>query len=70
MSVEKRVEYLLGAALRAEQEGDGRTARALRRMADEARELEARRLERRVERGAPGTGADPVGPRRRAALPT
>lgn len=58
MSVEKRIEYLLGAALRADHEGDGRTARALRRMADEARELEARKLERRIERAKP-----PVAPR-------
>jgi hypothetical protein len=47
MSAEKRIQYLLGAALRADNEGDGRTARTLRRMAEEARELEARRLERR-----------------------
>ena len=50
MSVERRIEYLLGAALRADQEGDGRTARSLRRMAEEARELEARKLEKRNER--------------------
>ena len=53
MSAEKRIEYLLGAALRADHEGDGRTARSLRRMAEEARELEARRLERRTERVQP-----------------
>ena len=52
MSVEKRIEYLMGAALRAEQEGDRRTARALRLMAEGARELEARKLERRAERAA------------------
>jgi hypothetical protein len=50
MSVEKRIEYLLGAALRADHEGDSRTARSLRRMAEEARELEARKLDRRAER--------------------
>jgi hypothetical protein len=53
MSAEKRIEYLLGAALRADHEGDGRTARSLRRMAEEARELEARKLERRPERPEP-----------------
>jgi hypothetical protein len=52
MSVEKRIEYLMGAALRAEQEGDPRTARALRLMAEGARELEARKLERQAERTA------------------
>ena len=50
MSAEKRIQYLLGAALRAAHEGDDRTARSLRRMAEEARELEARKLERRPER--------------------
>ncbi len=33
MSVEQRVHYLLKAALRAEQNGEHRVARALRRMA-------------------------------------
>ena len=50
MSMEKRIQYLMGAALRADQEGDRRTARALRLMAEEARELEVRRLEHRSER--------------------
>lgn len=40
MSVEERIRYLLRAAMRAEQEGAERTARALRRMAEEARPLE------------------------------
>ncbi|MFP4623023.1 MAG: hypothetical protein ACOC3J_06715 [Gemmatimonadota bacterium] len=35
MSVEKRLEYLLKAALRAERNGEYRVARALRRMADD-----------------------------------
>jgi hypothetical protein len=60
MSAEKRIEYLMGAALRADQEGDGRTARSLRRMADEARELEARKLERRMERPRPRVDPGPV----------
>lgn len=53
MSVEKRIEYLLGAARRADHEGDGRTAGVLRRMAEEAQGLEARRLELRTERAQP-----------------
>ena len=36
MSVEERIRYLLRAALRAEDEGDRKVARALRRMAEEA----------------------------------
>ena len=60
MSAEKRIEYLLDAARRADNEGDGRTARSLRRMADEARELEARRLERRTERPQPLAGLMPA----------
>jgi hypothetical protein len=60
MSVDKRIEYLLAAALRAEQEGDRRTARALRLMAEGARELEERRLERRTERVQPGVELEPA----------
>ena len=60
MSADKRIEYLLGAARRADHEGDGRTARSLRRMAEEARELEARRLERRTERPKPLLGLVPA----------
>jgi hypothetical protein len=60
MSAEKRIEYLLGAARRADNEGDGRTARSLRRMAEEARELEARKLERRPERAQPLVGMMPA----------
>ena len=60
MSTDKRIEYLLGAALRADNEGDGRTARSLRRMAEEARELEARELERRAERPKPLVGLMPA----------
>jgi hypothetical protein len=52
MSADKRIEYLLDAARRADNEGDGRTARSLRRMAEEARELEARRFRGRSERPA------------------
>jgi hypothetical protein len=37
MSTEPRIRYLLGAALRAEEEGDTRTAHTLWRMADESR---------------------------------
>ena len=36
MSLEQRIRYLLAAALRADAEGDARTARILRRMAQEA----------------------------------
>ena len=36
MSMEQRIRYLLGAALRADEEGDARTARILRRMAEES----------------------------------
>lgn len=39
MSLELRIQYLLRAAARAEAEGQERVARALRRMADEARPL-------------------------------
>ena len=39
MSMEQRVKYLLSAALRADEEGDARTARILRRMAEESRPL-------------------------------
>ncbi len=39
MSMEQRIRYLLGAALRADEEGDARTARILRRMAQEAQPL-------------------------------
>ena len=39
MNIEERVRYLLQAATRAEGEGETRIARALRRMADEARPL-------------------------------
>jgi hypothetical protein len=46
MSIEKRIQYLLEAARRADQEGAERTARSLRRMAEEARESEARRQDR------------------------
>ncbi len=35
-TVEERIRYLLRAALRAEEEGDRRVARNLRRMAEEA----------------------------------
>lgn len=40
MSVEERIGFLLKAAGRAEREGAVRAARALRRMAEEARPLE------------------------------
>lgn len=40
MSVEERIRYLLRAAVRAEREGSERAARALRRMAEEARPLD------------------------------
>ena len=46
MMMEQRIRYLLSAALRADNEGDARTARTFRRMADEARELEGARRER------------------------
>ena len=62
MSVEKRIQYLMGAALRADQEGDGRTARALRLMAEEARELEVRRLERRSEGAQPPLAPSSLAP--------
>lgn len=42
MSVEERIRYLLRAALRAEDEGDRRVADSLRRMAREARPVDAR----------------------------
>ena len=42
MSVKKRIQYLLGAARRAEVEGELRTARLLRRIAEEARPIDAR----------------------------
>jgi len=41
MTMEERIGYLLRAASRAEDEGDPRVALALRRMAEEARPLEA-----------------------------
>ena len=41
MSMEQRIRHLLGAANRAEREGDARTAEILRRMAREALPLEA-----------------------------
>jgi hypothetical protein len=41
MSMEQRIRYLLAAALRADEEGDARTARILRRMAEESRPLVA-----------------------------
>lgn len=41
MSVEDRIRFLMRAAVRAEQEGAARAARALRRMAEDARPLEA-----------------------------
>ncbi len=42
MNAERRVEYLLRAASRAEGKGDARTARIFRRMAEDARPIEAR----------------------------
>lgn len=44
MTVEERIQFLLHAAGRAEQEGAERVARSLRRMAEEARPLEVRPL--------------------------
>ena len=46
MSMEQRIRYLLGAALRADQEGDVRTARILRRMAEESQPLAVGRSDR------------------------
>lgn len=43
MKIEERVRYLLRLAHRAENEGDERVARAFRRMADEAKPLDAGR---------------------------
>ena len=44
MSMEQRIRYLLGAALRADREGDVRTARILRRMAEESQPLVKERV--------------------------
>lgn len=41
MSIEERIRFLMQAAVRAEQEGSDRVARSLRRMAEQARPLEA-----------------------------
>ena len=46
MSMEQRIRYLLGAALRADEEGDARTARILRRMAEESQPLVSARNDR------------------------
>lgn len=60
MSVEKRIQYLIAAARRADHEGDERTARTLLRMAEDARQ-ELRRPERRDPARAPiPTGMVPV----------
>lgn len=40
MSLEQRLDYLLRAALRAEQDGDLRVARALRRMAEDMQPID------------------------------
>lgn len=40
MGLEKRMEYLLRAALRAEQNGEHRIARSLRRMAEDTRPID------------------------------
>jgi hypothetical protein len=60
MSADKRIEYLLDAARRADNEGDRRTAQSLRRMAEEAKELEARKFERRPEPAQPLVGLTPA----------
>lgn len=44
MSMDERIRYLLRAATRAEGEGDQKTARIFRRMAEEARPLDASEL--------------------------
>ena len=44
MSMDERIRYLLRAATRAEGEGDLRIARIFRRMAEEARPLDASEL--------------------------
>ena len=49
MMMEQRIRYLLSAAHRADVEGDARTARSFRRMAEEARELEVARRERKPD---------------------
>lgn len=41
MTMEERIRFLLRIACRAEGEGNDRTARLFRRMADEARPLDA-----------------------------
>lgn len=40
MSLEQRLEYLLRAAVRAEQNGEHQVARSLRRMAEETRPID------------------------------
>ena len=50
MGTEQRVQFFLGAARRAELEGDLHTARILRRMAEEARPLENSRPVARAAR--------------------
>ena len=44
MTVDERIRFLLRAARRAEGEGNERIARLFRRMADEARPLEAQAM--------------------------
>ncbi len=44
MSMDERIRFLLRAATRAEGEGDQRIARIFRRMAEEARPLDASEL--------------------------
>lgn len=53
MSMEERVRFLLRIARRAEGEGNERAAGLFRRMADEARPLEADMV---MPAAAPGTG--------------
>lgn len=43
MRIEQRVEYLLRAAVRAEQDGDHQVARSLRRMAEDIRPIDRSR---------------------------
>ena len=52
MSQEQRRQYLLRAALRAEQNGDYRVARSLRRMADDIMPIHPSRTIRLAARSA------------------